>query len=280
MTTPDALTGREGWPLSVISYGGGVQSTALVVLATQGEVVASHALFANVGDDSEHPATLRYVRDVMAPWAAGRGVEVVTLDRRRRDGTVETLWGRLMREGSRSLPIPVRMANGAPGNRQCTHDFKMRVVARWLQAHGATRATPATVMIGISWDEFHRIGNKKAGPYERPYYPLIDRRLTREDCKRIIERAGLPVPGKSSCFFCPFHRPSFWATMRRDEPELFAKSATLERTLNARRVVLGKDPVWLTRFNRPLTDIPEAQPALDFGTGPGAEGCDDGYCWT
>ena len=76
------------------------------------------------GDDSEHPATLTYVRDVFTPWAAERGLRVEELHRIPvrgvAAGEVETLWGRLMRPGSRSLPIPVRMSNGAPGTRSCT----------------------------------------------------------------------------------------------------------------------------------------------------------------
>lgn len=268
--------------MRVISYGGGVQSTALVVLAVQGELGdVEAALFANVGDDSEHPDTLRYVREISQPWARAHGFAIEILDRRTRDGRVETLWQRLMKEGSRSLPIPVRMPDtGAPGTRSCTADFKIRVVAKWIKAHGATAAHPAEVLLGISWDEIERLGNKKLVPYETVAYPLIDRRLTREDCKRIIERAGLPVPPKSSCFFCPFHRPTVWARMRRDEPALFAKAAFLETTLNARRKMLGRDFVYLTRFGKPIGEaIQVEQPALDFGTGPG-ETCDEGYCWT
>jgi hypothetical protein len=59
-----------------ISYGGGVQSTAMVVLAATGVIEADVALFCNVGDDSEHPATLAYVRDVTIPWAAERGLTI------------------------------------------------------------------------------------------------------------------------------------------------------------------------------------------------------------
>jgi hypothetical protein len=96
----------------------------------------------------------------------------------------------------------------------------------------------------------------------------------------VIVRAGLPVPGKSSCYFCPFRKPSDFARMRRDRPELFAKAAALETTLNARRARLGKDAVYLTRFARPIADVVAgAQPEMDFGTGPG-ETCDEGYCWT
>ena len=70
--------------LRVISYGGGVQSTALVVLATQGKIgQVDAALFANVGDDSEHPATVRYVRDIMVPWAKERHFDIHELHRTR-----------------------------------------------------------------------------------------------------------------------------------------------------------------------------------------------------
>ncbi|MGA0895464.1 MAG: phosphoadenosine phosphosulfate reductase [Ilumatobacteraceae bacterium] len=268
--------------LRTISYGGGVQSTALCVLATQGKLGrVDAALFANVGDDSEHPATLEFVRNTMIPWAAERGLSIHELARVKRDGSTETLWGRLMKPDSRSLPIPVRMSNGAPGNRQCTSDFKIKVVAKWLKANGASGADPADVMIGISTDEIQRVGNKRVEPYERPMYPLIDLGLSRTDCAAIIARAGLPVPPKSSCFFCPFHRPQTWAEMRRDEPELFERSVQLEDTLNERRSMLGRDPVWLTRFNRPLAEaVQVAQTELPFDGEFGDGACDEGYCWT
>lgn len=270
-------------PLTTISYGGGVQSTAMVVLAAQGSLGydIDAALFANVGDDSEHPATLDYVRNVAIPWAAERGLTIHELHRVKRDGTTETLMGRLMKEGSRSLPIPVRMDNGAPGNRSCTADFKIKVVGKWLKANGASKDNPATVCIGISTDEIQRVSNKRAMPYEQPVYPLIELGLDRSACQRVIAEAGLPVPPKSSCYFCPFHRPQMWSEMRRDEPELFFKAADLEATLIARRKTLGKDPVYLTRFAKPLAEaIGEAQDVLTDFEMPGGEGCDSGYCWT
>jgi hypothetical protein len=55
-----------------------------------------------------NPATLRYVRDVALPYATDHGIELHELRKVRRDGSVETLHGRLVQPGSRSLPIPVR----------------------------------------------------------------------------------------------------------------------------------------------------------------------------
>ena len=304
--------GGVGVSLAVISYGGGGQSTAMLVLAAQGQLGCNidTALFANVGDDSEHPGTLRYVREVAIPWAAEHGLDVHELHRTRRDGTVETLYGRLTREGSRSLPIPVRMDNGAPGTRSCTADFKIRVVGKWLREHGASEADPATVCVGISVDEIHRANNRRSEKHERVVYPLLELGYRRVDCERLIRDTPLPAslaprlrdivyelpsvtradllrsdftrlprPPKSSCFFCPFHRPSAWQAMRIEEPDLFEKAADLEDLLNARRDELGKDHVYLTRFGGPLRKvIPDGVAFLPLADDGGSGGCDGGWC--
>ena len=116
-------------PLRVFSFGGGTQSTAALVLAAEGHIDYRTFLFANVGEDSEFPGTLRYLERVARPFARAHGIELSVLRRRTRDGRVETLLGRIERS-PRSIPIPVRMGPaGAPGNRTCTADFKIRVDA-------------------------------------------------------------------------------------------------------------------------------------------------------
>jgi hypothetical protein len=266
--------------LRVFAHGGGVQSTAALVLSAQGEIDFPVHLFSNVGDDSEHPATLKYVREVSMPYAEAHGTELVELHKTTRDGTPVTLYQRLTKEGSRSLPIPVRMPDtGAPGTRSCTADFKLQVIWKWLKAHGASKDTPSTTGIGISMDEIERAHRGREEAWERRVYPLIDLGLRRVDCYRIIELAGLQAPPKSACYFCPFHRPQTWAEMRRDEPELFDKAADLEDLLNERRDMLGKDRVYLTRFGRPLREcIGPAQDTL-FDQSPDIDTCDEGVCF-
>ncbi|MFJ2179318.1 phosphoadenosine phosphosulfate reductase [Streptomyces anulatus] len=268
-------------PIRSVSYGGGVQSTALLVLAAQGRIDFRTFLMANVGDDSEHPGTLRYLEEYARPFAAEHGIELAVLDRIMvRSGETRTLYGQLTKEGSRSLAIPVRMSNGAPGTRSCTADFKIKVIGRELKRRGATKQGPATIGIGISLDEIHRANNRRCEPHEEIVYPLLELGLRRIDCARIIREAGLPVPPKSSCWFCPFHRPETWHDMRRNEPDLFEKSCQLEELLNKRRDTLGKDHVYLTRFGRPLRQaIPDGVDVL-----PGFEDtdglCDSGWCMT
>ncbi|WP_431897574.1 phosphoadenosine phosphosulfate reductase [Nonomuraea sp. bgisy101] len=278
---PQAASGQPSHTaVKVVSFGGGVQSTALLVLAARREIDFRTFLFANVGDDSEHPATLAYVREIAIPYAARAGLEVQELRRRRRDGTTETLMQRMNRPATRSIPIPVRMANGAPGRRNCTTDFKIKVIGRWLREHGATAEHPSAVGIGISLDEIHRANRRRREPHELIEYPLLDLGLRRSDCEHIITEAGLPVPPKSSCFFCPFRTVDAWRHQRRHEPELFALSVQLEETINERRAALGRDSVYLTRYGRPLAQaIPEdglADSTVDEGDGS----CDSGWCMT
>jgi hypothetical protein len=260
--------------IKVISYGGGVQSTALLVLAARAEIDYRTFLFCNVGDDSEHPATLAYVHDVAMPYARANGIELIELHRTR-FGEPETLYQRLMRP-DRSVGIPVRMSSGAPGNRACTSDFKIKVVAKWLREHGATKDNPATVAMGISLDEFQRMRNDSGIAYEKLAYPLIDLRLDRSQCAQIIHKAGLPIPPKSSCWFCPFHTLRRWQEMRQDEPDLFWKAAALEEHINDKREnVLNKDKVWLTRKLIPLA---QATTELTQGSLFEDDFCESGYC--
>ncbi|WP_160051749.1 phosphoadenosine phosphosulfate reductase [Nocardiopsis sp. FR26] len=264
--------------MKVVSYGGGVQSTALLALAAQGRIDHNLFLFANVGDDSEHPATLEYLSQVAMPFAAEHGLEIKQLVKTRRDGTTETLMDKLTDPEARSIPIPVRMPNGAPGRRACTADFKIKVVGRWLRAQGATAAVPADVAIGISLDEIHRANRRRAEKHERIEYPLLDLGLRRSDCEQIIAEAGLPIPPKSACFFCPFKTVGSWRQQRLEEPELFAKSVRLEKVINERRRLLGRDEVFLSRYGRPLDEaIAVSDPQV---VGEDVAACDSGWCMT
>lgn len=271
--------------LRTISYGGGVQSTALIVLAAQGKIQPimggelTAALFANTGDDSEHPATLTFVRNFMVDWAAQHNITVHELQRRTRDGEIETLWGRATHPEKRSLPIPMRLSNGAPASRHCTVDFKIKVLQKWLKQNGATKEDPAVVAVGISTDEYKRANNKSDALFEKRVFPLLELGLSRTDCVKVIADAGIPVPPKSSCFFCPWHSKDAWAEMRRDEPELFEKSAQLEDILHAKADKFGHKRAYLTRTLIPLREaIHEAPSDLfeEFNDGQ----CDSGHCWT
>lgn len=262
-------------PLRVFSHGGGAQSIAVLVLAAQGKVQYDAFLFANVGEDSENPDTLRYHHDIAMPFAERYALRLIELHRVMRTGETRTLKQQII-DQPRSVPFPVRMQGGGFGNRQCTERFKVKVVARWTREHGATEANPAVCGIGISMDELDRATTAEKVKHHRTEYPLLDLRLTRSDCRRIIADAGLPQPPKSSCFFCPFRSLEDWRRQRATEPQVFASSVALERTVNEHRDAMGKDRVFFSSMMRPLDELPDQLGMFDESEAT----CDTFSCMT
>jgi hypothetical protein len=236
---------------------------AMLVLAAEGIIPHRLAIFANVGADSENPLTLDYLDEHAKPYAARHGIELVTLQKHDKHGQPVTLMGRLM-SSERSIDIPMRMANGAPGNRNCTQTFKIGPIAAELKRRGASKSEPAELAMGISLDEYQRMRNESGFAHYTLAYPLIERRMDRAACMALIERAGLPVPPKSSCFFCPYHRLSEWQRIRKYQPEQFAQSVALERAMIERRAMLGKDAIYLTGTGRPLDEVVKETGQMDM----------------
>lgn len=266
--------------LRIFSFGGGVQSTAVLALVAQGELHYDALLFANVGEDSENPETLQYVRDVAMPFANQHGIRLEEVRWVDRLGRVRELLADVLRL-PRTLTIPVRFQTRAGKRarlrRSCTAAYKIKPISRWLRRAGATAEHPATVGLGISTDEFQRAKTRLSPDWEVPEYPLLDLRLSRADCKRLIAAAGLPVPPRSSCWFCPFKRPASWAELKRGRPDLFARAVELERTLDARGEQWQFRPVRLTDSLLPLDQlIVGDQLTLDDAL----DACDSGHCWT
>jgi hypothetical protein len=263
----------------IFSCGGGVQSTACLVLAAQGEIPYRTFVFANVGDHAESPDTIRYIEQVLKPYAAQHGIEWIDVQRKRRDGTIVDLYDELHRP-IRSIDIPVRMSNGAPGNRNCTVEFKIKPIAKWIKRN----APGCTLGKGISTDEPHRATPSRENDGYVSAYPLIELGISRSDCLRIVREAGLPQPPKSSCWFCPYKTTDQWIAMRRERPELFAATTELERMLNRKRVEMGKDAVYISGVGaRKELPIDQAIPN-QLGLFPEwieeQDGCESGYCMT
>lgn len=232
----------ESAPRYVFSYGGGVQSNAVMVLAEQGKIRVDAFVFANVGDDSENPETLAYIENHAKPYMEAHGMRYIEV---RRKGP--SLYQVAADPKRRSVCIPARRRaeGGSDGraHRNCTTDWKIVPVDRWIVGNYAGQHVK--LGLGISVDEFQRarstawndrddVSKRKLGFWRSRWYPLLDLRLNRVQCAELILSAGLPLPPKSSCFFCPFRRKPEWVTLRAENPELFERAAKLEDALNAK----------------------------------------------
>jgi hypothetical protein len=295
----------------VFSFGGGVQSHAVLALQALGTLTQPYDvfLFSNVGHDSENPETLEYLDRYTRPFCEQRGIPFIELRRIKRGLGEVTLVQEIFYQ-QRSIIIPAYFGTGGFGNRNCTTDFKVRVIDRYIRDAGYHYAV---VGLGISVDEFSRarstewhrhegqdyqeaeaefqqtsflpveqavvkkVSEKRdIGFWKKREYPLLDLRLSRDACHRIIQGAGLPMPPKSSCFFCPFKRPSEWIELKRRRPDLFERAVDIEAAINEKRLHLAKDGMFLHRWKRPLTEAVGDQET--FIDPIGDDDCDSGYC--
>jgi len=101
------------------------------------------------------------------------------------------------------------------GRRQCTAHYKLEPIARKVVALlGGRPAGGCELWLGISTDEAHRMRPSRVR-YIVNRWPLIDRRMSRSDCRTWLARFGASAP-KSSCLGCPFHSNEQWRDAMAD----------------------------------------------------------------
>jgi hypothetical protein len=86
-------------------------------------------------------------------------------------------------------------------------------------------------------------------------FPLVDAGLSREDCVQVIREAGLPVPKKSACVFCPYHDDRYWAELLAGHPEEFASAVAFDQAIRDMSNTGVAQPVFLHRSLRSLAEI-------------------------
>lgn len=189
----------------VLSYGGGVNSVALMILLLREKMPLDEVIFADTG--GEIPETYAYI-NVTREYLRPHGVPF-TVVAKNGSNLYETAWRR------RVLPSAIW--------RWSTRDYKVNPIHRHYRALGGH----VNQYLAIAWDEVDRMKDSRVD-YVTNLYPLIDRRITRAGCVTIIQEASLPVPPKSSCFFCPFGSLDRWHWLYENHPDLYEKAMALE----------------------------------------------------
>lgn len=226
--------------LQIVSFGGGTNSTAMVIgLLERGEPV--HAIvFADTG--GEKPETYEHIRK-FNQWLVGKtDVRVETVQTRNRYGTYITLEQRCL--NNKMLP------SIAYGKKACSEKHKIRPQERWANNHeGITDEWAAgrrvVKCIGYDADEPQRAMTDHSDDRWLYRHPLIEWGWGRDECVEAIARAGLEQPGKSSCFFCPNSRVKeiFW--LRDNHPDLLARAIAMEENAELSTIKgLGRNFAW------------------------------------
>jgi hypothetical protein len=154
--------------------------------------------------DTTHESKLTYEFAARwTGWLEERGVKVITLINNQSElGANKVV----------DIPAYTVSKNGdGQIKRQCTQDWKVAHIHRWLQSNRNKQSIEQ--WLGISLDEFKRMKPSKV-KYITNRYPLIELKMTRKDCKIWLVSHGLEVPPKSACTFCPYHNTKEWRRIK------------------------------------------------------------------
>ena len=203
----------------VVNYGGGVNSTALLVEAVNRGERIDAVVFADTG--GERPATYAYIERMSAWLVEHNAPPILTVRYFSPTHGAESLEANSLRTG--------HLPSIAYGYKACSMKWKRDAVEQW--ARGWLKpGEQAVKWIGYDYGEPRRWLGKPMNDGARwlHRYPLVEWRMDREDCLRAIAAAGLPSPGKSACFFCPMSKPREVVALAKEAPELYARALAME----------------------------------------------------
>lgn len=146
---------------------------------------------------------------------------------------------------------------GAP----CSLELKRKVLDAWKQ--------PGDVMVfGYTIEEVDRLDDFREMNPDRPVIaPLIDAGLGKDDCKAMVERAGIVLPfmyrlgyDNANCIGCVKGGEGYWRAIREDFPEYFEAICLLQDEIG--------EGSWFLRYRSgtkkdqrfPLRDLPAGEP--------------------
>lgn len=213
--------------MNIVSWGGGSNSTAMIIGMYHRKVPIDLILFADVG--CELPETYAFLRE-FSQWLKNKGLPKITVVKyQTKHGEQITLEQDLLRTGL--LPPPCY------GGKSCSIKFKIVPQDKFCKTYQPCidvwdKGEKCVKYVGYDAGEERRKEN--AVPHDivdklyTKQYPLIDWGWDREKCVEVIKEQGLTLPGKSSCFFCPNMKKKEVISLYRKHIDLFIKATQLE----------------------------------------------------
>lgn len=211
--------------MNMVSFGGGTNSTAMIIGMYRKGIPIDLILFADTG--AEMPHTYEFI-ETFNKWLNIHDLpEIIIVRAVDKEGNMLTLEEKCLRYNA--LP------SIAYGFKQCSVSHKISPQDKFCNNYKTCMdiwksGGKVNKYVGYDAGEERRkkhvldIQDKK---YNK-FYPLIDWGWYREDCVNVIQEEGLPLPGKSSCFFCPSMKKQEIKELRKNHPELFDRAIAIE----------------------------------------------------
>lgn len=237
-----------------VSYGGGTNSTALLIAMWRIGFRPDIILFANTG--GERPDTYDYVH-MFSLWLQNKGFPPIHwVMTQNKLGQYYTLEQRCL--ANKMLP------SLAYGYKACSEKHKQRpqhkFLRQWKPALDVWKKKGKVLkLIGYDAGETHRKSILSDDYYEY-HYLLRILKWDRKKCVEVIKEEGLPLPGKSSCFFCPAMKKKEILILKRTQPDLLKRALEIENNAqqNLKSVKgLGRSFAWADLIKQGK-DFPDA----------------------
>lgn len=258
--------------LRVCNFGGGKNSTALLIEAVRRGERPDIILFADTG--GEKPEIYAHVA-AFSRWLVERGFPEITVVRCEREDGVATLEEECLLNST--LPSKVFGFSG------CSVKWKVQPQDKYLSQHPDVlaaweRGEKVERWLGFHADERHRMDRrleKDAADVKWSYrYLLIEWDMGQAECEAVLVGMQMVV-GKSSCFYCPSMKKHEIRALQRQHPSLLERALVMERRARPglrEKEGLGSHFAWEDYLR---------QPELPFGTACDVSGgpdlCDSCY---
>lgn len=225
----------------IVSYGAGINSTAMVLLMIEDGIAIDAILFADTG--GEKPETYAFIKEFNSYLVSQGQCGITVVKNDFPQGIID---GSLENECLRTKSLPSK----AYGWGSCSMKWKRDPQERWIkrtffvQRDGLDRLFR---YVGMGAEEQHRADKFSSDGFICFKFPLIEHKYYREDCVALITNKGLSVPPKSACFFCPMSKKKEILALSKKHPDLFARAVQIEKTALAstlRQKGLGRSFSW------------------------------------
>jgi len=226
--------------ITVASFGGGTDSTAMLIGMWQRKEPVDLILFADTG--GEKPHTYEHIKR-FSEWLAAHGFPEITVVKSPNVTLEEDVLKR------KTLP------SIAFGFKTCSQRFKAepcnKYIRNWKTAKDAwKRGEKITMLIGYEYGEERRAKNYD-DEKKTVRYPLIEWRWNRSKCVGVNASQSFNVQ-KSACFFCPSSKAQEIKQLAKQYPELAVRAVAMEKNAVLTDIKgLGRNYSWadLIEFN-------------------------------
>lgn len=106
---------------------------------------------------------------------------------------------------------------------------------------------------------------RQQNPMTKPLFPLIERKITKQDALGILQRAKIEIPAmyrlgynNNNCIGCVKGGIGYWNKIRRDFPCTFRRMAEIERKIGATCLKDAHGKIWLDELDPNRGDAVQA----------------------